>query len=121
MFEPLTTEFFSAKYYKKHPTIQNAEQGVYFRYECITERSKRFSQPINNLIAKEGRYTIATNYSIPFKEGGYILTQDGRMYTIESFTAGQAQNEHRALFFKPLENLTVLSLVECANPLGLTV
>ena len=121
MFEPLTTEFFSAKYYAKNPTIQNKEAGVYFRYEKVTERSKRFSQPINNLIAKEGRYAISTTYSIPFKCGGYILDQDGKMYVISDFTTGQVQNEQRALFFKPVENVTVLSLTETANPLELRV
>lgn len=121
MFEPLTSEFYSAKYYERHPTIENAEQGVYFRYEKVTERSKAFSQPINNLITREGRVTISTTYDIPFRIGGYILTQEGRMYTINDFTTGQVQNEQRAFFFRAVDDLTVLSLVECANPLGLTV
>lgn len=121
MFEPLTTEFFSAKYYTKNPTLQNKEKGIYFRYERITERSKRFSTPINNLIAKEGRYSISTTYSIRFKCGGYVLDQDGKMYIISDYTTGQSQNEHRALLFKPIENITVLSLTEVANPLELNV
>lgn len=121
MFEPLTTEFYSAKYYDRHPTIENSEQGVYFRYEKVTERSKAYSQPINNLITKEGRFTISTTYDIPFKLGAYILTQEGRMYTIADFTTGQVQNEQRAFFFNAINNFTMLSLVECANPLGLRV
>lgn len=121
MFEPLTSEFYSAKYYERHPTIENAESGIYFRYEKITERRKEFTQPINNLITKEGRLTISTTYDLNVKVGGYVLTQEGRMYTIADFTTGQVQNEQRAFFFNAVEDLTVLSLVECANPLRLRV
>jgi hypothetical protein len=121
MFEPLTSEFYSAKYFDRYPTIENAAKGIYFRYEKITERRKEFSQPINNLIAQEGRLTISTTYDLRVKVGGYVLTQEGRIYAISDFTTGQVQNEQRAFFFNAVEDLTVLSLVECENPLRLKV
>jgi hypothetical protein len=121
MFKPLTTEFYSARYYKKIPTLENAEKGVLFRYEKLTEKSKRYSQPINNLIAKEERYTILTSAPIDFVVGGYVLDQDGKMFVISDLTSGEVAIEQRALFFKPVDNHTVLSLTKVANPLGLKV
>lgn len=121
MFEPLTSEFYSAKYFEKFPTLENSETGIYFRYEKVTDRRKSYSQPINNLIAKEGRLTISTTYDLRVKVGGYVLTQEGRMYTVSDFTTGQVHNEQRALFLNAIEDLTVLSLVECSNPLRLTI
>lgn len=121
MFEPLTQQFFGGRYYAKRPTIENREEGIYFRYEKLIEKSKRFSQPINNLITKEGRYTISTTFDIHFVPGGYVLDQDGHMYIISETANGDDLNEQRSFFFVSNKHFTVLSLTECANPLQLEV
>lgn len=121
MFEPLTQQFYSGKYYSEYPTLENSAEGFPFRFEHINERRRSYAQPINNLLSKEGRHNIATTATLHFEIGGYVLTQDGKMYSIEEIAEDDDINPQTAFFFSDTHHTKVLSLVECDNPLELTV
>lgn len=121
MFKPLTVEYFSGYHYKKYPTIENKSTGIFFRYSKIVEKSRTYNQAINNLIGKEGRYTISTIYDLDVEVGHYILLQEGELYTVSEIANGEDLNEQRSFFFKDNSHFIVLSLTQCANPLGLRV
>ena len=121
MFEPLTQQFYTAKYYPEYPTLENSVQGTVFRFEHVNERKSTYSQPINNLLSKTGRFNISTTTRIHIVVGGYVLTQEGRMYVIEELAEDDDINPQRAFFFRDTQHTKVLSLVECDNPLELTV
>lgn len=119
MFEPLNNMFRSGTYFSKRPTINSPEPGQHFRYDELSERRKAYSQPIMNLLAREGRYNIITTSLIDFKVGEYVLLQNGVMYTIEETASEEDINPQMSYFFKTQSKHTVLSLIEVSNPLRL--
>ena len=102
MSEPLSNQFLTGKFFKKFPTLENSIVGAVFRYEKMTENRVRMTQPIRNLIAKGGRYTIITTAELPFEINSYILTQDGKMYIIEEFAEADELCPQTAFFFNSI-------------------
>lgn len=121
MFEPLTNMFRTGIYYDKYPAIGDTDTGKRFRYDELTERRRAYSQPIMNLLSREGRYTIITTSLIDFKVGEYVLLQNGIMYTIQETASEEDINPQMSYFFNIQEKHTALSLIEVSNPLRLQV
>ena len=121
LFEARGTQFYNGKYYESYPTIENAETGIFFTYERYEDERNNFTQPINNLVTREKRLSICTTSPICWRVGAYVLTQDGRMWTIEDWREDPVINPQAAFFIKRNLECAVLSLVEVDNPLGLRV
>lgn len=119
MFEPLNNMFRSGVYFSKRPTINKPGVGQHFRYDELSERRRAFSQPIMNLLSREGRYNIITTSLIDFKVGEYVLLQNKVMYTIEETASEEDINPQMTYFFNTQSKHTVLSLIEVSNPLRL--
>lgn len=120
MFEPRGNQFYTAKYYAVFPTLENKIEGVKFTYEKAGDEAATFSQPIRNLVTRKKTLSISTSAPIKWKVGAYVLTQDGRMWTISDWTEDTPVNPQSAFFFKRKMETATLSLVEVDNPLGLT-
>lgn len=121
MFEPLGSQFYTGKYYDSFPTLDTAPMGVKFRYEKASDQAATYSQPIRNLVTRKKTLTISTTAPISWKVGAYVLTQDGRMWTIMEWTEDTPVNPQSAFFLKRKMETAALSLVEADNPLGLKV
>lgn len=121
MFEPRGAQFYTGKYYEIYPTLQNVANGVKFNYEKAGNQSSSYAQPIRNLITREKNLTISTTAVISWKVGAYVLTQDGRLWTISDWSEDTSINPQAAFFFSRRLETAVLSLTEVDNPLGLTV
>lgn len=121
LFEPRGTQFYNAKYYERKPTIENRESGVFFTYEKASDESNSFSQPLQNLVTRQKTLAISTTAPIKWRTGSYVLTQDGRMWSITDWSEDEPINPQVAFFLKRNLESTRLSLIEVDNPLGLTV
>lgn len=121
LFEPRGTQFYSARYYSKYPTIENRENGVFFTYEKSTDERNEYAQPLRNLVTNEKTLTISTTAPIKWRVGAYVLTQDGRLWVINTWTEDEPINPQVALFLRRNLESSQLSLTEVDNPLGLTV
>ena len=121
MFEPRGAQFYTAVYYEYFPTLENSVTGTKFNYEKAGDEASSFAQPIRNLVTREKRLTISTTAPMKWRVGAYVLTQDGRFWTIENWSEDTTINPQAAFFFKRRMETATLSLTEVDNPLGLTV
>ncbi len=121
MFEPRCAQFYTGIYYKYAPTLENRQEGVKFNYEKAGNEMSTFAQPIRNLVTNEKRLVISTTAPIKWKVGAYVLTQDGRMWSIMDWAEDTTINPQAAFFFKRKMETSTLTLIEVDNPLELTV
>lgn len=121
LFEPRGTQFYTGMYYPQRPTLQNREKGEKFNYEKVSDETANYSQPIRNLVTKQKRLSISTTAPIKWKVGGYVLTQSGQMWVIESWGEDEPINPQVAYFLRRNLESAMINLVEVDNPLGLTV
>ncbi|MBQ9115634.1 MAG: hypothetical protein IJY04_01280 [Clostridia bacterium] len=121
LFEPRGTQFYNGKYFEKYPTIENAEKGIRFTYERISDERSAFSFPVRNLVSREKKTGISTTAPIKWRVGSYILTQDGRLWVIENWSEDEPINPQTAFFLRRNLESTAIFLTEVDNPLRLTV
>ena len=121
MFEPIGSQFYTGKYYDSFPTLDTAPMGVKFRYEKAGDQASSYAQPIRNLVTRKKTINISTTAPISWKVGGYVLTQDSRLWVIAEWTEDTPVNPQSAFFLKRKMETAMLSLVEADNPLGLKV
>ena len=121
MFEPRGSQFYNAKYYESNPTLDNAIGGIKFTYEKAGDERASFSEPIRNLVTRKKTLVIATTAPIKWKVGGYVLTQDARLWVISDWSEDTPVNPQSAFFFKRRMETATISLTEVDNPLKLTV
>ena len=115
------------KYYIKLPTSSQTERqdpdtvGIPFDYETLDPTEWHYKQLLQNLIdAQAATATIKTTDRLEWRNNGYIVAMDGRLYRIISVTEDvrAASREARALFAVPVGTEYVIRLVEIDNPWG---
>ena len=84
-------EVLEGTFYADIPKLENGQWQttstipIYFTYEIVNESDKAYANLINNLEDPATMQTIKTNDKIPAKIGSYIVTQDGKLWTITGF------------------------------------
>lgn len=104
-----TTERLTGYFYKRRPKTK--EDGrLPFQYEQLDPNSKVFDKVLGNVRADRATYAIKTNDYSDFNVGGYIITQNGKIWEItEVITNEQVKGNNDALWwFKTAKN------VECS-------
>lgn len=107
-----TEQYFKGRYLKKKTDVE----GSFFRYRELVEKRRTFGTIINNLIADQERYTIATNWDLGFKPSEYIVTASGERYIIEEVVKMHDMSEQTAYWLRKNQDTEwVLSLVKIDN------
>jgi hypothetical protein len=104
-----TTERLTGYFYKRRPKTK--EDGrIPFQYEQLDPNNKVFDKVLGNVRADRATYAIKTNDYSDFNIGGYIITQNGKIWEItEVITNEQTKNNNDALWwFREAKN------VECS-------
>ncbi len=99
--------------------IYDLEAPFLFDYEYVDPTAWSYKQLIGNLVEKDGaNCTIKTTDALNFKTGGYVITQDGKLYQVTSITRDEktANKEAARLSIIPLNTEYVLRLQEIENP-----
>lgn len=105
-------QYFRGKYLRK----KTDAEGSFFRYRELVERRRTFGTIINNLIADQERYTIATNWDLGFKPSEYIITADNERYIIDEVVKMHDMSEQTYYWLKKNQDTTyVLSLIKVDN------
>ncbi len=105
-------QFFRGKYLKKKTDVE----GSFFRYYELVEKRRTFGTIINNLIADQERYTIATNWDLGFKPSEYIIVNDNERYIIDEVVKMHDMSEQTSYWLKKNQDTTyVLSLIKVDN------
>lgn len=104
--------FYGTKYNKKTDV-----QGESFKYDILTYPRKSYGQLVNNLIAKQGRLTIKTNWDLDWKIRQFIVDNYGKKYTIQEVQTMPQEVNSQVVAVNLINPDTdfVLSLVEIEN------
>lgn len=105
-------------YYEERPTTPQ-DGGTSFRYEYIDPSTWAFRRVFGNVIGSEySNAAIRTVAALPWKVDGFIVTQDGKLYTIvqvekdPSAVGKQAQR----LWVAPAGITYAIRMIEVDNP-----
>jgi hypothetical protein len=105
-------------------TVQDPETvGIPFDYETLDPTEWHYKQLLQNLIDTEAAsVTIKTKTALDWRNNGFIVTMDGRLYRIISVTEDirATSVEARAIFAVPVGTVYLLRLIEIDNPWGLS-
>ena len=120
MFGVLTNQgdqYYEGTYYRKKTDVE----GKYFRYEWLESQRRSYGQIINNLIAIQGRSVIKTNWDLDWIVKGFIVTKDGKRWTIVDITKMEQEVNPQTRYWLTHNADTdyVISLVEVDNEKGL--
>lgn len=107
--------YFCKGYYRKFK--DSAPQ--YFTYKIITNANERFGNIVTNLMNVANSMVIQTPFNINFEVNGFITTQDGNMYVIESIQK-DTKNSRALMWFKESARTEyILALTKIDNPMGI--
>ena len=110
----------TGKYYNKMPSFNDhGAEGIRFKYAYLDPKSKQYQRVFSQVVSTEGNtLTIKTNQRIPFKVGGFITTQEGELYVIESINKDYQSVNKQAYFIasNPAGLVSVLRLIQVDNP-----
>lgn len=117
---PKEQSFFTGTFYKRRPKT-TADFGISFGYDLVDDKTHDKTNLIGALETDNERITIKTVEVIDFIVKGYIVTQDGDLWQIDSKTTRVHAEDKEAyrLWKKPYRRLTTLRLVRVQNPWGL--
>lgn len=116
-------ETFSAEgtYWDSRPDSATQSGGKKFNFEYVSPYSKTYRIAFGNMQNFEaGETTIRTNDDAGFKNGGYVMLQDGQLYMVlQVSTDFQAANKQALRFLGvPLSTQYVVRMVNQPNPWG---
>ena len=121
-------EFMTGYYYDfkpdpRHTYAQQLQEGRWeFKYSKVSGQERRFNTVQSHVRADSERYTIQTCDNVGFKIGGYVSTQNGKLWKIEDFVKDEQTdgNEEVLLLFKEsVKTEYVLRLIKVENPWGI--
>lgn len=98
---------------------QKSDPPQYFEYAEVDYPSKSFGEIINNLITTKQGLTIRTMWDCGYEVEGYIVTQDGRMWTIEQIQVSHNNGEELRLLRHGVNDEFIIALVCVDNPMEL--
>ena len=104
--------YYGTKYNKKTDI-----QGEKFKYDILAYPRKSYGQLVNNLIAKQGRLTIKTNWDLNWKVREYIVDNYGKKYQIQEVQTMPQEVNPQVVAINLINPDTdfVLSLIEIEN------
>ena len=116
-------ERFSAEgtYWDSRPDSAAQGGSKKFNYEFVSPYSRTYRVACGNMQTFEaGETTVRTNDDVGFKNGGYIMLQNGQLYTIlQVATDFQAASKQALRFLGvPLGTEYVIRMVTVENPWG---
>ena len=107
--------YFCKGYYRKYKD----SDAQYFTYKVITNANERFDSLVNNLMNVANTMVIQTPFNINFEVNGYITTQDGNLYLIETVQK-DIKNSRALMYFKESAKTEyILGLIKQDNPMEL--
>lgn len=121
LFTPRSRFTATGTYWEDRPDSAVSDGGKKFNFEYVSPYSKTYLVAFGNMQNFEsGETAVRTNDDIGFKNGGYIMLQDGRLYVIlEVSTDFQAANKQALRFLGvPLSTQYVIRMVNVPNPWG---
>lgn len=110
-------DFFSGTYYARRPkTTQDV--GIEFAYDIEDAQQDSRENVLSTLQTKRELFSIRTVEPIKFKIQGYVVTQEGEFWQIDSLLKRPyKQNKEVYRLFKNAPTVeTVLRLVKVENP-----
>lgn len=114
---------YTGRYYPAMPT-DPTEKGIPFDYEIVDPREKHFQMLMGNIDVSQGRtMAIKSNDPLDWVVDGFVLTQDGVLFTINAVREdlGNTQKQAARYVREIIGKEYVLRLVERENLLGLTI
>lgn len=116
-------EKFSAEgtYWDSRPDSVAQSGSKKFNYEFVSPYSKSYRVAFGNMQNFEaGETAIRTNDDVGYKNGGFVMLQDGKLYTIIQITTDYQAASKQALRFLgvPLGTEFILRMVNVPNPWG---
>lgn len=112
---------FTGTYYKKIPQTPQ-DQGVPLDYEIIAPADKHYQMLFGNVDGNNvASLSIKTNDPLGYKVNGYIATEDGAFYAIESIREDRERvSKEASRYFKEVTGVEwVLRLISHDNPMNL--
>lgn len=116
-------ERFSAEgtYWDTRPDSAAQGGSKKFNYEFVSPYSKTYRVAFGNMQTFEaGETTVRTNDDVGFQNGGFVMLQNGQLYTIlQVATDFQAASKQALRFLGvPLGTEYILRMVNVENPWG---
>lgn len=96
----------------------NAVGGIPFKYNTIDERAVTHTT-LEEIEYNGSRLTIETRAKIGFKVSKHVVTQDGRLWSIESIREKTGKKETLRFQKVAPDTKYVLAMLEVSNPWGL--
>jgi hypothetical protein len=112
---------FTGTYYPRLPRIPQ-DFGEPFDYEIVDPQERHYQMIFGNVEGSDtATLTIKTNDPLSYKVNGYISTEDGGFYVIESIREdrGKASKEASRYFARVPGVEWVLRLISHDNPMQL--
>lgn len=114
-------EVFEGTYYKRKP-LTPTERGEPFRYDIVNDSDRAYAKLLDNMKTERTMLTIKTNDNCGFKIKGYIATQDGELWQINSFIKKLNKPENKQalrIIKETIETEWIIRLIQVDNPWGL--
>lgn len=115
------TDYLEGNYYEKKPK-KPEDNPVYFEYEMIDEKSRAYALIMGNMKSDNQTCAIKTDYALNWRINGYVVTQDGTLWTVsEVRKIVQIPENKEALRIVRQTNNTeyLIRLLIADNPWGL--
>lgn len=107
---------YTGNYYSRRPKT-TSDVAQEFNYDLVDNHTKDKANVLNALEADSERLTIKTVDNLSFKVKGYVATQEGEFWQIESITTKPIEEFKEAnRLFKNLKKETTLRLLKVENP-----
>lgn len=107
---------YTGSYYSRRPKT-TSDVAQEFNYDLVDDHTKDKANVLNALETDSERLTIKTVDTLRFKVKGYVATQEGDFWQIESITTRPIEEfKESNRLFKNLKKETTLRLVKVENP-----
>ena len=107
--------YFCKGYYRKYKD----SEPQFFTYKIITNENKRFDNLVGNLMNVANTMAIQTPFNIEFEVNGYVTTQDGNLYLIETVQKDTKNTRALMYFRESAKTEYILGLLKQENPMGI--
>lgn len=114
-------EVLTGTYYNRRPKT-TADVGISFSYDIVDESDRNYSKLLDNLQTEQVMQTIKTNDLCGFKTKGYVVTQDGRFWTITGIIKRLVKHENKQalrVLRQTIETEYIIRLLQVDNPMEL--
>lgn len=111
-------EVLTGTYYNRRPKT-TADVGISFSYDIVDVSDRNYSKLLDNLQTEQVMQTIKTNDLCGFKTKGYVVTQDGRFWTITGIIERLVKRENKQalrVLRQTIETEYVIRLLQVDNP-----